>query len=292
MHEALCGGGLRLRITPIIVRLHSSIPDFADGLLRLYGDHEILEPSGFADFHISLASPGGLRRWLRPQVNFIFDGFRPFKPLPREQAYPMFEWGLNWCVAQHFHHVISIHSAAIARGGSAVILPAPPGSGKSTLCAGLVARGWRLLSDELALIRPEDLQLVPCPRPISLKNQSIDVIGDFAMDCVIGLCYRDTHKGDVAHMKPPAESVERAAEFADPRWIIFPRYASGMDAVFSPVRKAEAVVRLAENGFNYAKLGPFAFHVLNRLVDQCQVFDFVYSRLEEAVDLFDSLFQT
>jgi predicted ATPase len=30
-----------------------------------------------------------------------------------------------------------------------VILPAPPGSGKSTLCAALVTRGWRLLSDEL-----------------------------------------------------------------------------------------------------------------------------------------------
>ena len=58
------------------------------------------------------------------------------------------------------------------------------------------------------------------------------------------------------------------------------------------LRKAEAVVRLAENGFNYAKLGPFAFHVLNRLVDRCQVFDFVYSRLEDAVDVFDGLFKT
>src|SRR5574338_705878 len=79
VREALRSKGLRLRITPTTVHLRSSIPDFAEGLFRLYGDREVLEPGGFADFHIGLESPRGVRRWLRPQVEFNLDGFRPFK---------------------------------------------------------------------------------------------------------------------------------------------------------------------------------------------------------------------
>ena len=36
--------------------------------------------------------------------------------------------------------------------------------------------GWRLLSDEMTLLSTSDGQIYPVPRPISLKNESIDVI--------------------------------------------------------------------------------------------------------------------
>ena len=69
-----------------------------------------------------------------------------------------------------------MHAAVFERDSSAVVLPGPSGVGKSTLCAALVARGWRLLSDEVAMIRPQDGLLQPYPRPISLKNESIEMI--------------------------------------------------------------------------------------------------------------------
>ena len=61
-----------------------------------------------------------------------------------------------------------------------MLLPAPPGAGKSTLCAGLVHRGWRLLSDELALVDMETGLVRGMARPVNLKNKSIEVIRDFA----------------------------------------------------------------------------------------------------------------
>ena len=82
----------------------------------------------------------------------------------------MLEWGMNWCIASNAHQYFIMHSAMIEKNGQAILLPAPQGSGKSTLCAAMVNAGWRLFSDELGLIEPETLQAIPCTRPINLKE--------------------------------------------------------------------------------------------------------------------------
>ena len=64
----------------------------------------------------------------------------------------MLEWGLNWCITAYSQHILVIHAACVARGPRRH----PTGrryQGKSTLCAALANRGWRLLSDKLTLIR-------------------------------------------------------------------------------------------------------------------------------------------
>lgn len=281
--------GITLRIEPFTVRVRSSIATVAEGLRRNYGDRELLGDEDFADFSVALTRPRSVRRWLQPQVNFQLDGVVPFKPLPLNQAYPLFEWGLNWCIANHCHQWVMLHAAVLERGGRAVILPAPPGSGKSTLCAALASRGWRLFSDELTLIDPDTLEIVPIPRPVNLKNRSIDVIGGFAPEQSLGPRFNDTRKGDVAHMLPPAAAVRHAAERAKPRWIVFPRYVPDADVCITAYPRHEATVGLADNCFNYSHLGEAAFRTLAAVVDRCDAHGFEYSRLDDAIAAFEQL---
>ena len=262
---------------------------FWDAFDFFYADYPREPDSGFCDFSVKLQRPHWLQRPFRPQVTFDLDGVQPFKPLPAHQAFPLFEWGLNWCVAIHMHHCILIHSAVVERDGNALILPAPPGSGKSTLCAALVARGWRLLSDELAMIQPDTLALLPFPRPISLKNRSIDVIRSFAPEQMLGPIFADTHKGDVAHMKVPANALSAAHRTALPAWVVFPRYRPGAQTSLTPLPRARAVVGLADNSFNSDRLGEQAFRVLASTMAHCEAFNFEYSDLDEAVACFDAL---
>ncbi|GAB4174606.1 MAG: HprK-related kinase A [Rhodocyclaceae bacterium] len=286
----LSGEGLTLRIAPVVARIVSEIPSVAAGLRLHYADYEVLLGEQFCDFHIRVRRPASLRRWFGRQVEFLHDGVSPFQPMPYDHAYPVFEWGLNWCMANHFHQYLMIHAAVIERAdGRAAILAAPPGSGKSTLCAGLVARGWRLLSDELALIHPMDLSVTPIPRPISLKNESIEVIGRFAPGQVIGPASRDTHKGTVAHVKPSRDSVARAGQAARAAWVVFPRYEAGAPALFRPFPKARTVLRLADNAFNYTLFGETGFRALVALVDGCGCHEFRYGDLGEAVRAFEAL---
>lgn len=282
--RALAGPGIVLRTGAFASRIRTPIRQVADDIALLYADYSLDDGGGFADFHIHLRQPGGLRRWFRPQVRFEHDGQAPFKALPVQQAFPMLEWVLNWCVSSRANRYLIIHAAVLERAdGGALLMPAPPGSGKSTLCAALVARGWRLLSDELALVRLDDGALLPLPRPVSLKNGSIDVIRAYAPQAVMNRPVRGTPKGTVAHMKAPADSVRRCAEAARAAWIVFPQYRAGAATRLSPLCRARAFMQAAGNAFNYSLLGQPGFAVLAGLVDGCASYAFCYSDLDEAV---------
>jgi HprK-related kinase A len=290
LRRQLAGAGIWLRTGPFSLRLRSHIPSVAEGLAELYGQFEVRNAhEAFADFHVSVNPPANLRRWLRPQAAFSFDGMQPFKPLPRDQAFPMLEWGLNWCVSTQAHQYLIIHAAVVEKNGLAAILPAPPGSGKSTLAAGLVLSGWRLLSDELTLIDRRTGLIQPLPRPVSLKNQSIDVIRQFAPDVHINRASHDTVKGTVAHMRPPRDSVRRQHETARPGWVIFPKWEAGVAATLTPRSQAQTFMFLAQNAFNYSHLGADGFRVGTALIDQTDCYDFHYSALDEAIATFDRL---
>ncbi len=285
----LQGQGLWLRTGPVVTRIQSELRAVADGLALHYARHPVEPEHSFADFHVSVGRPSGLRRWVRPQVVFRFDGEEPFAPLPGAQGFPLLEWGMNWCIYTHCHQFMTLHSAVLERGGLAVVLPAPSGSGKSTLCAGLAFRGWRLLSDELAVFDTTSLELIPVPRPISLKNRSIDVMRDFAPQALFSPPVPDTVKGTVAHLQPPADAVARAPERARPRWLVLPRYQVQAEARLDPVPRARMFMALVANTFNYSVHGAGAFERLAQIVERCECYEFTYSRLDDAVATFDRL---
>ena len=249
----------------------------------------MIDNEAFIDFYTAIKPPSKLRRFFRANVNFSVDGYFPFKPLQYNQAAAMFEWGLNWCIAGHSHQYLIIHAAVVERNGQAFIFPGTPGSGKSTLCAALVCSGWRLLSDEMALLSVADGWFYPVPRPISLKNRSIDVIRDFAPDVIMGPVVKNTAKGAIGHVRPPDASVELSASPARPAKLIFPKYEKGAKTGLTSLGKSQALLKVAENSFNYNILGVQGFNSVGDLVDASDCYEFKYSNLEEAVALFTEL---
>lgn len=290
LRAALLGPGLVIEVGGLNVRVRSPLNAVERGLRHLYADYGSLDSSqSIVDFDVCLQSPSLARRWFRPQVHFLLDGFSPFKPLPRDQSFALFEWGLNWCIANHAHRYLVVHAAVVEREGRAFVLPGAPGSGKSTLCAALVCRGWRLLSDEMAMICLESGLVRPVPRPISLKNASIDVIRLFDERASFGDTVRDTVKGTVGHMKPPASSIERAGEYARVHRIVFPRYRADAPCEVRRLSSGETFMRVASNTFNYPVLGRAGFDVLADLVASCAGVSLEYANFRDAFDVIEAL---
>lgn len=284
----LTSGGLNLSTPPFIFRIRSNLASVATSVAKAYSDFQAVDAPCRIDFDLELFPVTGIRRWLKPLVTLAIDGGAPFDPLPMPQAYPLLEWGMNWCVTSTAHHLMMCHSAVLAWNDYAVVLPAPPGSGKSTLCAALALSGWRLLSDELALLDPETLSLVPFVRPVSLKNASIEVIGHRYREAIFTAPVSDTIKGTVAHMRPPTGSVSQPQKLAKPRWLVFPQYQSGSQLTMTTMPKAEALAELAGNSFNISLLGTKGFSALAGLVDSVECYRLQYASLDDAIAAFSA----
>jgi HprK-related kinase A len=281
--------GVALSVPPFSFQIRSENAPIDAAFGRAYGHYPVADTPGFIDFDLTVRRRPGPLGWIKPMVELDFDGKRPFDPLPLDQAFPLLEWAMNWCVTSTAHQFVMCHAAVLADQDQAVILPAPPGSGKSTLCAILSLSGWRLLSDELALIDPESLDIQPFVRPVSLKNASIDVIAQRFAHAELTPPVHDTIKGTVAHLRAPLQSVLAGTQAARARRLIFPRYLAHAALKATPLGKAEATAQLAANAFNLAAIGTPCVDTLYRLVGQCECLTLTYSSIDEALAFFDAL---
>lgn len=281
--------GLAFRTGRFAFRIRSDVPAVHRGLHLLYAEHPLVGDGEFCDFTLDLRFRRGLRRWIRPQVQLFHDHAALFEPMPAGHAMPLLEWSMNWCISATAHDHLVMHAAVLERDGDAVVLPAPPGSGKSTLCAALMFAGWRLLSDELALLSLADGRLWPLARPVSLKNRSIDVIRSAVPSAVFGEASHDTAKGTIAHLKVPGDQVMRADEPASPRWIVFPKWTEGVPLELAPRSRSSTLVQVSRNAFNVGVAGREGFAALAGALDRCDCYDLRYSSLPDAIAAFDRL---
>ncbi|HIJ84461.1 MAG: HprK-related kinase A [Magnetococcales bacterium] len=290
----LQSGGLRWVIGPFVIHLRSHVPDFPEYLHKFYGENQLLMPpwNDIADFHLTLNPPLGLRRYWRPKVHFRLDGNAFFTPFPLDHAPPLFEWGLNMAIAARCNHWLLLHAAVLEKNGVALVLPGTPGAGKSTLCAALALQGFRLLSDEFGLYCPQQKCFLANPRPIGLKNESIDVIRAFNSQAVLGQEYPNTRKGTVSYLQPPALSVHNAHIGATPAWIVFPTFIDNQPTCLEKLPQAESFMRLAANAFNYETMGVIGFECVTDIVQHSLAMQLRFGRLEEAVTLLQDLTQS
>jgi len=283
LQQSLRGAGLGLDFGLVRARLRSDVPGLAQKLQLLYAHFPVEPADGFFDITASLQWPAGTRRFVRPQVEFAVDGQLPFDPFPSDTDLPLLEWGLNWCISGRCHHVLLLHAGVVERAGRAILLPALPGSGKSTLTAALANRGWRFLADEFGALRLEDGVLLPVVRPSGLKNESIDVIRRFAPTAVLGPSFPKTHKGTIAHLAPDAPSVSARRQPAGPLAVVFPKFTPGAEVQLSEMPRGKAFAKLAANSFNYDVLGAKSFDALGRLISTTESYRLSYSNLDDAV---------
>lgn len=281
--ERLSYDGLGIDFGAARARVRTALPSVAGMIRIVYGGYPAEDALGMFDVTVDLQRVRGVRGFIRPQCELLCDGIRDLEPFPLDTPLPLLEWGTNYAIATRLFCYLLLHAGVVERGGRAIVMPAMPGSGKSTLTAALTLRGFRLLSDEFGVVRLGDARLLRMLRPLALKNESIDVIERFEPSAVIGPRFPKTHKGTVAHLAPQPSHVDARHEVANPALVVFPRFDASAGVELEPVKKTRAFARLAVNSFNYHALGPDAFDALGQLVDESSCWQLRYGDLDGAI---------
>ena len=97
--------------------------------------------------------------------------------------------------------VVPLHAAALQRNGQSLLLAGASRSGKTTIALVLVARGWVLMSDDLAPISLSSGDVLPFPRPLGLRSLEM-------------------WRSLVRYWDPPFEPVAPRSSLLAPAWVI------------------------------------------------------------------------
>jgi hypothetical protein len=143
------------------VRPAPALPDVLDGAVRV-GPFSTARPGAV------LRVVPGLGRFLATGGDTIEYVIEPGGDTAA--AEPLLQGPLTAALI-HQRGELPLHAAVLAPpgGGRAIALAGDSGAGKSTLAYALVRRGWTMLAEDLARLRPVEGALVACPGRVGVR---------------------------------------------------------------------------------------------------------------------------
>jgi hypothetical protein len=200
---------------------------------------------------------------------------------------------LVWMTAVRDHaFFLDIHAGVIGDGRACILLPAAPGSGKSTLTASLAHAGLQYFSDEVALLS-ERLDVYPVPLAICVKAAGVAALADRFPELRHLPVHRRGDGKDVIYLPPPAAALPPTREARPVAAIVFPKYRADAATALLRLGKLEALQRLlSECLIVTPPLDRRKVEALVRWIDTIPCYGLDYGQTEEAMAAVRDLFAT
>ncbi len=222
----------------------------------------------------------------------LLDGIAPFSFCrDLDRVTPRFKTWLLQTAVRHHSYFLEIHAGVVSNGEKCVLLPAAPGSGKTTLTAALAAAGFHYFSDEVALLEEPDLEVRPVPISLSVKSGALEVLAPLFPQLRRSPKHTREDSETVTYLNPPAASFRYDLTRTYPAgWIVFPQYSPSATTALRPIGKAEALARLMKEVLVVGTtLDTRIVRSLVRWIQQVDCYELPNSSLSQAVQLVSSL---
>jgi len=199
-----------------------------------------------------------------------------------EELAPLIK-GLVWSTAVNRHEFfLGIHAGVVGGQTGAMLLPGNPGSGKSSLTAALVQAGFQYYSDEMALLRDGDFQVLPVPFSLCIKDTGLAVLASRFPGLEALPLHQRCDGKRVAYLPPPKGCLPPSGETKPVRAIVFPHYAYQASTCCRAIPKAEALQRLLEQCLVVRqRLDPGRVQALVRWIEPIECVELVFGALDE-----------
>jgi hypothetical protein len=162
-----------------------------------------------------------------------------------EAVAPMVKSALSMAAVNRQDFAFYVHAAMLRRHGGALLLPAPPQSGKTCLSAALAKAGFAYCTDEITLLERGILAARGVPVALTVKNGAWPLLQPLYPELASLPAYRRVDGKLIKYLSPPTE--RDAPDIGSRvRWVVFPRYMCGGGTELAPLPRVEALRRLME----------------------------------------------
>lgn len=273
------------RLGTMDIAVRSDLPEVIEDLARLYEGRPAARPADTIAMEVTATSrlPG------RRRYAVLGDGEVFGTDIRRREVLPYLEWGVNWRVIARCADRLLVHAASMARDGEGVVFAGRAGAGKSTLVAGLVARGWRYLCDEFAMINPNSLELLPFPKAVCVKAGAFDLVRGLGLRLSGDRRYVKALKGEVGYLSPEALPAAPASGPVPAHHVIFPRYTGHREPRLRRLTVAKAAFMLTAHTLNRGRLGARAATLAARVTRQAGCAVLETGDIGETCDLIETV---
>ena len=164
-------------------------------------------------------------------------------------------------VADNAQQSHCLHAAAVSHNGSALVVPADSGAGKSSFTTWMVTQGFAYITDELILIDQQQ-RIDGLARPIQIKPHGIAAIKPLLQDDAL------IYTGKLANAVPIASLAGAVSESSSHTLgaFLFPQYSQGAGYSLRKLSSADAGMRLMANHVNARNLEGHGFRATMQLI--------------------------
>ena len=184
---------------------------------------------------------------------------------------------------------LMFHAAAVQKGDKTIILPANSGSGKSTLAAALSSQGWRCFTDELAVLNPKELTVIPLPIPIRIRSGSFAPLLPFYLNISDLPVYEDLNDNPIRWIILPKEHLAAKSTSTQITTLIFPLYNEKEKTALLSLDKSIALEKLAITGSSERDMTLDDAKAMVCLIEQTPCYELKFSDLQEAIKAIELL---
>lgn len=212
----------------------------------------------------------------------FIDGRKKHQTNWKSELFSHLEWMITCNTLSHLQEFFQLHAGAVVKGGKVILLPAGHGSGKTTLTLSLTKNRYRCLSDDIVLINPESLMVIPFPRSFLIKDGAIKKLAKSDLiDKKNG--YYCKSEG-ILYFNPDTRnklSVRKVKPYA----IVELKHNRRFKNELRPVSKSQMCIKLLKQSFNIHNYKRKAVTILTGLVRESKCYSLKTNNVNDAVRL-------
>jgi hypothetical protein len=184
--------------------------------------------------------------------------------------------------------MVTLHSAAVSDGQTAIIFPAQAGSGKSTLSALLQAHGFTVLSDDFNAINRNNGFVYRLPLAISVKDGSLKTLEKFYPE-LIDITPEKASTGKVVRHLPVENNKTDCRNEFPVKAFVFVKYSEEESFIFEEIESREAIQTLLPE--TWVSPDPENVASFFDWFDEIRFYRLRYANYEDAMNAIDLLFR-